>query len=41
MYYHEEDYDGIVLRIPNFFIQVNNLDESVENFLKAINSADN
>ena len=32
-FYHEEDYDGIVIKLPNWFIKMNNLEHFFDNTL--------
>jgi hypothetical protein len=38
--YHDEDYDGIVLKIPSWFIKMNNLEDAFKAFETALKSAD-
>lgn len=37
--YHDKDYDGVVLKIPSWFIKMNNLDDAFRAFQTALESA--
>jgi hypothetical protein len=32
--FHEDDYDGVVVKLPNWFIELNNLQPALDEFTK-------